>query len=170
MFFALCAAVAAERLLELAWSRRHLQGRRVAQEKIFPWMVLLHAATLVAAPLEARRRRPSPVALGALGAATLLRVWTLATMGDAWSVRVARPRAIITGGPYRWIRHPNYLAVIVELAALPLAGGAYLTAAMASLANALLLSRRIPVEEKLLSRDRRWRRHFGRLPRLMPWP
>jgi len=168
---AFCAAVAVERLLELAWSSVRTSRRRAPAEKIFPMMVGLHAATLVAAPLEARlaHRRPLRFAWVAFGAATALRLWMLASLRGAWSVRVVRPPRIVTRGPYRFIRHPNYLGVIVELAALPLAGGAWVTALVASLANAALLSRRIPYEEKLLLRDRRYRRHFAHLPRLLPW-
>src|SRR5439155_19164881 len=103
-----------------------------------------------------------------LGAATALRLWMLASMRGSWSVRVVRPPRIVTRGPYRFIRHPNYLAVIVELAALPLTGGAWATALLASAANALLLARRIPYEEKLLFRNRRYRRHFAELPRFVP--
>jgi methyltransferase len=165
-FFTLCTAIAIERVLELAWSSR----RRAPRENIFPWMVALHAGTLVAAPLEARlmQRRPVRAAWIALGAATALRIWMLASLRRSWSVRVVRPPRIVTRGPYRFIRHPNYLAVIVELAALPLAGGAWVTALLASAANTLLLQRRIPYEEKLLFGDRHYRRHFGKLPRFIP--
>src|SRR5207253_11228146 len=104
----------------------------------------------------------------ALGAATALRIWMLASLRRSWNVRVVRPLRIVTHGPYRFIRHPNYLAVIVELAALPLAGGAWMTALVASLANAALLSRPIPYEEQLLFADRRYRRHFAPLPRFLP--
>src|SRR5205823_9376890 len=139
--------------------------------------VALHAGVLVAAPLEAWRRprggRWVRVAgLVGLGAATALRIWTLRTLGDSWSTRVTRfrdgGRRVVTGGPYRHIRHPNYLAVILELAALPLAGGAVATAIAASAVNALVLARRIPVEERELAADRRWRAALAPLPRFVP--
>ena len=107
-----------------------------------------------------------------LAAATGLRVWTLRTLGEAWSVRVlsypdgARP--VVTSGPYRFIRHPNYLAVILELASLPLAGGAIVTAALASALDALVLSRRIPLEERELAADPAWRAAMLPRPRLVP--
>jgi methyltransferase len=186
-FVTLCGAFALERVGELFWSRAHQRrwarrGGRVAREPRFAAMVALHAGTLVAAPLESLlRRRSAPprsrlIALAALAAATGLRVWTLRSLGDAWSVRVlrfSRRRPVVTRGPYRYLRHPNYLAVIVELAALPLAGGAWVTAVAASLLNAAILSRRIPFEERELMRDRRYRRMLAPLPRLLPrlsWP
>jgi methyltransferase len=133
---------------------------------------------LVAAPVEAwLRRRPPPVALtvaalGVLAGATALRVWTLRTLGDAWSVRVTRfppgERPVVTRGPYRYIRHPNYVAVILELAALPLVGGAWVTSLVGSLANAAVLARRIPLEERELGREPRWRATMAQKPRFLP--
>ena len=185
-FMALTAAVAVERLTELAWSRRHerflaARGGAVVREPWYAAMVALHAGVLVAAPLEswwrARAGAMPPAALRALGAggltlATALRIWTLRTLGDSWSTRVTRfaggGRRVVTGGPYRWVRHPNYLAVIVELAGLPLAGGAVVTALAAAALNALVLSRRIPLEERELAADAEWRRAMLSRPRLVP--
>lgn len=182
-FFALVGAVALERLAELRWSRAHerrLAGRggELVREPWYVVMVALHAGALVAAPLEvwALHRRASRLgrglALGALAAATALRIWTLRTLGDSWSTRVTRfaggGRRVATGGPYRFVRHPNYLAVIVELAALPLAGGAVFTAIAASALNALVLARRIPVEERELAADPRWQAMVATRPRLIP--
>lgn len=185
-FFALTAVAAGERLSELAWSRRHeramaRRGGTVVREPWYAVMVALHAGTLVAAPLEAaaraRRGRRAPAALRALGAcglaaATALRIWTLRTLGESWSTRVTRfaggGRRVVTGGPYRFIRHPNYLAVILELASLPLAGGAIVTAAIASALDALVLSRRIPLEERELAADPAWRAAMLPRPRLVP--
>jgi methyltransferase len=176
-FWGLCATVAGERVLELLWSREHQRrtAARVTKEPMFTAMVALHAGTLAAAPLEATflSRAPRPLrwaAWATLAAATGLRAWALRTLGDAWSVRVTElpRRRVVTSGPYRYLRHPNYLAVILELAALPLSGGAWRTALLASLINAFVLSRRIPLEESRLAESPEWRRHFGPLPRLLP--
>jgi methyltransferase len=186
-FLTLCGAAAAERIAELAWSRAHerrmaRRGGAVVREPWYAAMVALHTGTLVAAPVEAWLRRgapPSParragtvVGVVGLGAATALRIWTLRTLGDSWSTRVTRfaggGRRVVTDGPYRYIRHPNYLAVILELAALPLAGGAIVTALAASALNALVLSRRIPLEERELAADPAWR--AAMLPRPRFWP
>jgi methyltransferase len=182
-FLGLCAAVAAERLLELGWSRRHEQGlyarggRRVQEGRfLLPAMVALHAGTLISAPLEATfTTRPAPRSLQKAAAATLalaslLRFWTLASLGQSWSVRIigfARRKRVVTSGPYRYVRHPNYLAVILELLALPLSGGAWVTAVAASTLNAVLLSHRIANEERVLFRDPVYRAHFARLPRFL---
>lgn len=185
-FLALTAAVAGERLAELAWSRAHerrmaRRGGAVVREPAYAGMVALHAGTLVAAPVE-RWLRGAPaspttralsiVGLGGLAAATALRIWTLRTLGDSWSTRVTRfaggGRRVVTDGPYRFIRHPNYLAVILELASLPLAGGALVTALVASALNALVLRERIPLEERELAADESWRRAMLSRPRFLP--
>jgi methyltransferase len=182
-FVTLTAGVAVGRLAELAWSRTH--ERKMARRGGFvvaePWyaaMVAVHTGTLIAAPIEAwLRGRTAPqairtAALATLGAATALRIWTLRTLGESWSTRVTRftgdERRIVTGGPYRYIRHPNYLAVILELAALPLAGGAWATALAASALDALVLSRRIPLEERELAADPAWRATMLARPRFLP--
>ncbi len=154
------------------------RGGAVVREPWYGAMVAVHAGTLVAAPLEAALR-PSAVpggvravALAGLAAATALRIWTLRTLGDSWSTRVTRfdggGRRVVTRGPYRFIRHPNYLAVIIELAAFPLAGGAWITALAASALNALVLSHRIPLEERELARDPAWRDAMLARPRFLP--
>jgi methyltransferase len=185
-FFALTTAVAVERLAELAWSRKHERrmarhGGAVVGEPAYAAMVALHAGTLVAAPIEAwLRGSPTSPALralsyagvGGLAAATAVRIWTLRTLGDSWSTRVTRfaggGRRVVSDGPYRFIRHPNYLAVILELASLPLAGGAWMTALAASALNALVLSRRIPLEERELAADPAWRAAMLPRPRFLP--
>ncbi|GAC1595005.1 MAG: hypothetical protein NVS4B10_03180 [Myxococcales bacterium] len=72
----------------------------------------------------------------------------------------------VTGGPYRFVRHPNYAAVVLELAAVPLIHGAFWTAALFSCANAALLAVRIRAEERALGGD--WARAFADRPRLLP--
>lgn len=139
-------------------------------------MVLLHGGLLACAPIEAAlRRRPPPVALRVLALGGLfigfaVRGWALLSLGSAWSVRVTDEprRSVVVRGPYRYIRHPNYLAVIAEVAALPLCGGAYLTALLATVGNALILRRRILLEEQVLFRTPAYRAAFGDLPRFIP--
>jgi len=185
-FLALTAAVAAERLAELAWSRLHerrmaRRGGAVVREPAYAAMVAVHAGTLIAAPIEAwlrggptspTLRALSYAGMGGLAAATALRIWTLRTLGDSWSTRVTRfaggGRRVVTDGPYRYIRHPNYVAVIIELASLPLVGGAVVTALAASALNALVLSRRIPFEERELGADPAWRAAMLPRPRFLP--
>jgi methyltransferase len=153
----------AERLAELVLSTRNAR-RTLAAGGIetgrghYRIMVVFHAAFLVACavePLLWPRAWPPAASLAALALALLamaLRWWAVITLGDRWSTRiVVLPGAPpVVGGPYRHLRHPNYLAVVVELAAVPLLGGAVFTAALATLGNALLLAVRIPAEERAL--------------------
>lgn len=137
-------------------------------------MVGAHALLFILPVQEIRlgRRRASRprIWLGVLAAATGLRWWSISTLGEQWNVRAAVPDDLepVTAGPYRWIRHPNYLAVILEFLALPLAGGAWVSAAGLSLLNGAVLADRIRAEEALLARSPRYRAAFARKPRLIP--
>lgn len=180
LLFGYLALLVVERAVERVVSGRNARralaaGGVEAGRGHHPAMVLFHAAFLLACaaePILAPRPWPLPAALAALGAALLaqgLRWWAVRTLGPRWSTRVVvLPGAPpVTGGPYRFLRHPNYLAVVVELAAVPLIGGALFTAAAASAGNALLLSIRIPAEERALGAD--WARAFEGRRRLVPW-
>jgi len=179
LFAFVLAAVGAMRLGELAVSAARIRRRPealVGEPGLFPAMALLHAAVVTLPLVEVivldRPFVPAlAIAAGAvLLAATALRIWTLATIGRAWNVRIVRPApgSIATGGPYRFIRHPNYLCVVLELAALPLLHAAWISALVLSAWNALVLSRRIRTEEEALSRIPEWRAAFARRPRLFP--
>ena len=100
----------------------------------------------------------------------VLRVWMLTSMGTLWNVRVInRPRQpVVTSGPYRLVRHPNYLAVIVEIMVVPLLVGAYWTALPATIANGFLLWERIRREEAHLFRLPEYRDAFGGKKRFIP--
>jgi methyltransferase len=121
-------------------------------------MAVLHAAFLFSCALEVvLLRRPFPGALGwtalcAFLLAQVLRYWAIASLGDRWNVRViVVPGDVpVVRGPYRFLRHPNYLAVAVEMVALPLVHGAFLTAIVFSTLNAALLRLRIRTEELAL--------------------
>lgn len=169
----------AERAVELVLSARNARralagGALEAGRGHYPAMVLLHAAVLAGCALEPLllpRPWPAAASLAALAAALLaqaLRWWAVATLGPRWTTRVlVLPGAApVTGGPYRFLAHPNYLAVVVELLAVPLIGGAVVTAAAASLANAALLAVRIRVEERALGQA--WAAAFRDRPRLIP--
>ena len=81
-----------------------------------------------------------------------MRYWAVTTLGDRWNTRiiVSPDRAPVTSGPYRFMRHPNYLAVVIEIAAVPMIGGAIFTAIAFSIGNALILAVRIPAEERAM--------------------
>jgi len=167
-FLVLVALVALQRLAELALARANVRrmkargGREVAASH-YPFMVALHAAFLVAAPAEVvflQRPFVPALALGSVAlllAAEALRVWMLRTLGDRWSTRVVvvPGEPPVTAGPYRVLRHPNYLVVAIELLALPLVHTAYLTAIVFTVLNAILMAVRIPAEERALARAHR---------------
>jgi methyltransferase len=160
----LIAAIAVERIAELVVSKRNLawseaRGGSEFGAGHYPAMVVLHVGLLagcLAEPLLAHR--PFIPALGwpmlvITLAAQGLRWWCITTLGHQWNTRVVViPGAVrVTGGPYRVIPHPNYVAVIVEGIALPLVHTAWLTAVIFTLLNAALLSARIRVENSALA-------------------
>lgn len=163
-YLVLLGLLALERGFELWLSRRNAAlafargGIEVGREH-FGWMRLLHTSFFVACALEVLllhrvfdARLGIPMLLLA-GAAQGLRYCAIRTLGACWNVRViVVPGAtVVTSGPYRWLRHPNYAAVVVEGLAIPLIHGAWLTALGFSLANAWLLRTRIRVEERALA-------------------
>jgi methyltransferase len=181
LYTILIAMVAAARLAELRIAGRNLRalltrgGIEVAPEQ-YPWMVLLHTASLIACPLEVwLLDRPFVPALAAVMfllvvLAAALRWWVIATLDGRWTTRVVCLPGVapITRGPYRFLRHPNYLAVIVEMFALPLIHTAWLAACIFSALNAVLLSVRIRTEEEALSRLSDYGAAFAGRPRLIP--
>ena len=163
LFTAVVTAVVVQRLFELRLSTRHEKALRArgaveAGAGHYPWMVALHTGFLIAAPLEVwLLGRPlvpwlTVCAAAALVAATALRYWTIRTLGERWTTRVlCLPGSTpVVDGPFRLVRHPNYLAVLVETLALPLLHTAWLTAIVFGCLNALLLRTRIRVEEAAL--------------------
>jgi len=167
------------RLVELVVSVRRMRARPdavVSEPALFPLMALLHAA-LVFAPLAEVWFLDRPfLPLAALAsvlllvAATALRVWTLRTIGVAWNVRVVQPQGdtVVTSGPYAFIRHPNYVAVILEIAALPLFHAAWLSMVGLTLLNGLVLYFRIRTEEAVLLQVPAWREAMADRPRFIP--
>jgi len=173
---ALVTGLALTRLLEVAWSTRNLRRAgpgRTAAPRSFPLMVAVNVS-LFAVCLTPRRRPSQPAvqtaALAGLAAATLLRLWTIRSLGASWNVRAVVPERmpVVTRGPYRWVRHPNYAAVALEFACLPLAVGAYREAMLLSAANALVLVPRIRGEEALLDSIPGYREAFAGVPRFIP--
>jgi methyltransferase len=166
--------MALSRLAELRWSRSNIArsgpGRETALGKgIFPLIVALHTA-VIATTLVRGRAGPNRAWLVALLAVQPLRLWTLLTLGRWWNARgsVAEATEVVTSGPYRFVRHPNYAVVLVELAALPAAFGLLRFAAAATAANGVLLAVRIREEERLLFGLPGYGEHFEGRPRFIP--
>ncbi|RYE93406.1 MAG: hypothetical protein EOO75_04435 [Myxococcales bacterium] len=173
------AAVGLERLGELALSKRNARlafergGVEVGQGH-YRVMAVLHTLFLAACVAEVTLLdRPFPGAWGyvALAVALLaqgLRYWAISTLGPRWNVRIVfvPGEGPVTAGPYRLVRHPNYVAVVLEMLAIPLIHGAWLTALVFSVANALLLTVRIRAEEAALGAP--YEAAFGQKPRFVP--
>ncbi|QXE38378.1 isoprenylcysteine carboxyl methyltransferase family protein [Streptomyces sp. GMY02] len=160
----LVLAVGAERLAELVVARRNTRWslERGAVERgrgHYPPMVVLHTALLIGCLAEVRlAERPFTPVLGwtmvaVVVAAQALRWWCIRTLGPRWNTRVlvVPGLPLVTGGPYRLLRHPNYVAVVAEGVALPLAHGAWLTALVFTALNAVLLAVRIRCENHALA-------------------
>jgi methyltransferase len=180
-FVFIVAALAAQRLFELSLSRRNetcilSQGGCEHAPGQFRWMKALHTSWFVAMLAEVWwLRRPFRPLLAAaaflvLLAGQSLRYAAIRTLGPRWTVRVMTlPDAPpVSGGIYRHLRHPNYLGVMLEVAAVPLLHGAYLTSLFFSLANALLLTLRIRAEERALAAHSQYRAPFAERPRFIP--
>ena len=163
-FTLLVAAVGVERLAELVVSKRNAawsleRGGVETGRGHYPFMVVLHTGLLIGALVEVWVRRPDVTGVLALSmlvlviASQALRWWCIGTLGRRWNTRVivVPGLAPVSGGPYRWFSHPNYVAVVVEGAALPLVGGAWITAIVFTVLNAVLLTVRIRVENEALA-------------------
>jgi len=163
-FTVLVGLVALERLAELVVSKRNAawslaRGGVESGRGHYPVMVALHSGLLVAMLVEAWLRRPDvpPALAWSMLAVVLasqgLRWWCIATLGHRWNTRViiVPGLAPVAGGPYRLLRHPNYVAVVAEGIALPLVHAAWITALVFTVANAALLTVRIRVEDAALA-------------------
>lgn len=118
----------------------------------YPVMVALHTAWFVLWLLESLTQgvKWTPFWLLPALVGQILRAWTRATLQDRWTTRIlVLPRETpVSSGPFRWWRHPNYLGVVLELFAFPLASGAWRTGLTMGLANLVLLGWRIHWEER----------------------
>ncbi|WP_153503658.1 isoprenylcysteine carboxyl methyltransferase family protein [Cumulibacter manganitolerans] len=161
-FTALVLAVGLERVAELIVSSRNAawslaRGGVESGRGHYPFMVVLHTGLLVAAVAEVwLLDRPFRwwgwVALVVVLLAQLLRWWCISTLGRQWTTRVVVvPGARRVGsGPYRFVAHPNYVAVVAEGAALPLVHSAWMTALAFTVLNAVLLRTRLAAERAAL--------------------
>jgi methyltransferase len=180
-YLILLALFGAGRLGELIISRRNQRkmrsegATRVAEPR-FPWMVILHIAVFVAAGAEViflhRTFIPAlAIAMFALFLlSNVLRWWVMASLKSHWNVQVmdSARLGVVSTGPYRWVRHPNYVAVFVELVSLPLIYSAWITAIFAAIGNAWVLHNRLAVEDKMLLANPDYRAAMGGKPRFLP--
>jgi methyltransferase len=137
---------------------------------------LLHGGVLIAAAVEVVvLHRPLIPALAIpmavlFALANLLRWWVIRTLAGHWNVRVMASShvGVVTSGPYRWVRHPNYVAVVIELFALPMIHTAWITALVGTIANLEVLRRRLAVEDSVLMANPMYRASMGSKPRFLP--
>jgi methyltransferase len=180
-YIALLILVGVERLVEVAISNRNqramkAQGAEKIPEPHYPWLVMFHAAVLVSAGLEVLfLHRPLIPALALSMAvvfllSNVLRWWVIRLLGRLWNVQIMDSSRIgfVTSGPYRWIRHPNYLGVILEVFSLPMMHTAWLTAIFATLGYLAILRGRIRMEDGALMANPAYRSAMGDKPRLLP--
>jgi methyltransferase len=183
LYLGLLSAVALGRVLELKLSRRNQlrlaeAGSSQAAEPGYIWMVLFHSAVLIGCAFEVvKLERPlipalAIPALGVFFAANGMRWWVIATLGSRWNTQIMSPSklGIVAAGPYRWIRHPNYTAVFLEMLALPLIHTAWIVASVGAVVHLVILSRRVALEEQVMMQDRAYQAAFASKPRFIPNP
>lgn len=182
VYVGLVGVVALLRLLELRISKRNQQrlverGAKKAPDPRFPAMVAVHTCVLAGAAAEVvfLRRPFYPVLAAVMGAlflaANAVRWWVIRTLGAHWNVQVmdSASLGVVTSGPYRWVRHPNYTAVFVEMLALPLIHTAWITAIAGTIAHVWVLHGRIAAEEKVLRAEPAYRAAMADKPRFLPF-
>lgn len=180
-FLILLVAVAMLRFVELRISRRHqrqleLYGATKVNDPRFRWMVALHTGILIGAALEVvLLRRPflpwlAVPMLVIFLAANVVRWWVIRSLGSHWNVQVVDSTrlGVVTSGPFRFVRHPNYSAVFVELLTLPLIHTAWVTALAGAVAHVAVLAQRLSTEERVLFANRNYREVMSSKPRFLP--
>jgi methyltransferase len=163
LIFIAVGLVGLQRLLELALSRRNerqLRARGAVERGRghYPLLVALHALWLLSTLAEGVLRGPAlpaywPIPLALFLLVQPLRYWAIFTLGQHWNTRIlVVPGAkLVRRGPYKYIKHPNYVVVAVEVLTLPLIFGAWITALVFSMLNAALLYVRVREENRALA-------------------
>ncbi len=180
-YICLLVVVGLERLAELVISRRNQQrlkqqGVRKIPEPHFAWMVALHTCVLIAAGVEVLfLHRPLIPALAIPMAvlfvfSNVLRWWVIHTMAGDWNVEVMASSEVrvVSSGPFRWVRHPNYVGVVLEVFSLPMIHTAWITAILGTLGYLETLRHRLKVEDGFLMSNPAYRLSMGGKPRFLP--
>lgn len=156
------AAISVQRLLELVLARRNERKAwaRGAVERgrgHYPFIVGLHSLWILSTLVEGLARGPEPPSFWPLALVLFLlvqplRYWAIFSLGPYWNTKIlvvpgARP---VARGPYRYVSHPNYVVVVVEILAFPLIFGAWATALVFTVLNAVVLYVRIRAENRAL--------------------
>ncbi len=180
-YICLLVLVGIERLGEVAVSRHNqskmrAQGAQKIREPHFPWLVAFHTVVLIAAGLEVLLlNRPLIPALAIAMLAlfilsNLIRYWVIYLLADLWNIQIMDSGriGIITSGPYRWVRHPNYVGVVLEVFSLPMIHTAWITAVAGTLGYFEILRRRIKIEDQVLMANPAYREAMGDKPKFFP--
>lgn len=162
-FYLFVMIVITQRIIELKIAKRNEQwilkqgGYEVGKEH-YKFIVTLHVFFFVSLLVEVTIAQPPFAAWVIIPfvffmVAQFGRIWVITTLGHFWNTRIfILPNAkLVTTGPYRYMKHPNYFVVMIEIASLPLIFQAYWTAMIFSILNLSVLSYRIHIENKALS-------------------
>jgi methyltransferase len=181
LFLLLLLAVAVMRIFELRISKRHQQdmtarGAEKVKDPNFRWMAMFHTLVLIGAAAEVLfLHRPFLPALAIpmlaiFLIANIVRWWVIRTLGEHWNVQVmdSTRLGVITTGPFRYVRHPNYAAVFVEMIALPLIHTAWITALAGAVAHIIVLALRLSTEERVLFANPDYAAAMSSKPRFLP--
>ena len=180
-YLALLVAVGIGRVVELVISRRNhrrlaAQGAQAIPEPHFRWIVFLHVAVLIGAGAEVLLlHRPLIPALAIpmlilFVLSNVLRWWVIRVLADLWVVQIMDSSSIkvVSNGPFRWVRHPNYTGVVMEVFSLPMIHTAWITALAGTLGYILPLRRRLKLEDAFLMANPAYRETMGSKPRFLP--
>jgi methyltransferase len=181
-YFLFLGLFAARKVLDQIASGRNirrLQERRQilpSSDRAFPWMLVTHIAFFVLTPLEIvlLKREFVPALgipmIGLFVLSTLLRWWATSLLKEQWNSKVVVPTDLhpVTSGPYRLVRHPNYLAISLELLAAGLIYSAFLSTAIVGAINLFAIVKRIHTEEKVLFQVPAYRAAMADKARLIP--
>jgi methyltransferase len=180
IFLILITILIFQRLLELIIARRNekwMKGLGAIEfgKNHYQYIVIMHTLFFLVLPIEkiSFSRELSPVwpLFGSVFImAQLIRVWAISSLGRYWNTKIiVLPKVdVVRKGPYRFIKHPNYLVVSVELLVVPLLFDAYITACLFTILNVIMLSIRIPAEEKALRELTEYEGNFGSCNRFLP--
>src|SRR5579863_5531851 len=159
-YICLLVLVGIERLAELVISRRNQrkleqQGVRKIAEPHFRWMVMVHTCVLIGAGADVffLHRPLIPVLAISMSVvfvlSNVLRWWVIGILAEHWNVEVMASSSVgvVTSGPYRWVRHPNYVGVVMEVFSLPMIHTAWITAIFGTLGYFEILRRWVKIED-----------------------
>jgi len=152
------------------------RGAAKVNDPNFRWMALFHTFVLIGAAVEVvflRRPLLPGLAIPMLAlfiTANIVRWWVIRTLGEHWNVQVmdSTKLGVITSGPFRYVRHPNYAAVFVEMIALPLIHAAWITALAGAVIHVVVLIFRLSAEERVLFADPDYAAAMRAKPRFLP--